>query len=208
MCFSKPPHDNSAEIARQQEEERQQRIRQGQANIDTAFAPFNDDYFKTYNQNYLDYYNPQVDEKYAQAQQDLKYNTARQGIFGSSGGNTLGERLANAYTDQRRGVASDATDATNKLRTQVESNKSDLYAQNTASADPSLAAISAAGRAGSLQSAPSYSPVGDIFAGLTGGYGSYLAGQNKALPPGYSQYFTPGATLPKGYSSGSGRVVG
>src|SRR3546814_6851919 len=39
MCIGgKTPKDNSAEIARQQEEARQQRIRDGQSAIDTNFA--------------------------------------------------------------------------------------------------------------------------------------------------------------------------
>ncbi len=206
MCGS-TPHDNSAELARQQEEERQARIKQGQGAIDNAFAVFTPDYFDKYKQDYLGYYNPQIDEKFSNAKRDLTYNTARAGIQDSTGGQRLAGDLAQAYTDQRRAVESDALDASNKTRQSVESNKSDLYAQNTASADPSLAAINAVGRAGSLQTAPSYSPVGDIFSGLTGAGGYYVSGANKGLPAGYGNLFQPGSTLPRGYSAGSGRVV-
>ena len=207
MCGGSPPHDNSAELARQQEEERKARIQQGQQAIDQNFAVFTPDYFNKYQQDYLGYYNPQIDEKYKDAQQDLRYNTARAGILDSSGGQKLAGKLGQAYTDQRRAVESDALDATNKVRQSVESNKSDLYSQNTASADPSLAAISAAGRAGSLQTTPSYSPVGDLFSGLTGAGSYYVSGANKGLPAGYGSLFQPGSTLPRGYSAGSGRVV-
>lgn len=197
MCFSKPPQDNSAEIARQQELERQQRIQQGRASIDEAFSVFTPEYFDKYQQDYLGYYNPQVDEKYEDTQSKLRYNLARAGTLDSTPGlNAFGD-LADAYTDQRRAVQSDALDASNKIRTSVEQNKSDLYAQNTAAADPSLAAIQAVGRAGSLQTAPSYSPIGDIFSGLANAGASYMYGQNQALPAGYRQKFAPGATLPR-----------
>lgn len=205
MCFPKPPRDNSAELARQQEQQRQARITQGQQAIDDAFKGFDDSYFNDYRQDYLDYYNPQVDEKYGNARRDLRYNTARAGILDSTGGFRLFGDLSKAYDDQRRAVASNADQATNEQRTNVEQNKSDLYSQNTASADPSLAAISAAGRAGSLQTTPAYSPVGDLFSGLTNAGASYIAGRNKGLPAGYDRLFQPGATLPTGY--GSGRVV-
>ena len=203
MCGGSQPQDNSAEIARQQEQERQDRIKQGQTAIDNSFNVFTPEYFDKYKQDYLGYYNPQIDDRYSTAQQDLRYNTARAGILDSSGGLKLEKKLGDAYTDQRRAISSDALDATNKIRQSVEQNKSDLYAQNTASADPSLAAISAVGRAGSLQTAPSYSPVGDIFNGLTNAGTYYVAGANKGLPSGYN--FNTGSTLPTGY--GSGRVT-
>lgn len=203
MCGASPPQDNSAEIARQQEQERQQRITQGQGAIDNAFAGYNDDYFDTYKKNYLDYYNPQIDEKYANAQRDLRYNAARAGILDSSGGQRLFGDLGKAYTDQRRAVESDALNATNQQRTNVETTKSDLYSQNTAAADPSLAAINAAGRAGALQTPPTYSPVGDLFSGLTNAGSAYYTGTQKALSTGYSNLYVPGATLP----GKSGQVV-
>lgn len=200
MCFPKPPQDNSAALARQQEQEREQRINQGKGSIDRAFSVFTPDYFNKYQNDYLGYYNPQVDQKYGLAQQDLRYNLARAGTLDATPGQKAFGMLAQAYTDQRRAVESDALDATNKVRTQVEQNKSDLYAQNTASADPSLAATSALSRAGSLQTTPSYSPVGDLFSGFTNAGSAYLQGLNKGLPTGYASRFQPGASIP-GYSS-------
>ena len=55
MCTSKPPKDNSAQIARQQEAERQARIAEGQTAIDTSFGNFNDDFFQGYQDQYTNY---------------------------------------------------------------------------------------------------------------------------------------------------------
>lgn len=206
MCLSPDvPKDNSAAIARKEEKQRQERIREGKGKIDKAFAVFDPKYFDQFKNDYLGYYNPQIDEKYTDARQDLRYNLARAGTQDSTPGQKAFGDLLEGYTDRRREVASNALEATNKIRGQVEQNKSDLYAQNQASADPSLAAIQAVGRAGSLQTPPSFSPVGDIFAGLTNAGASYLSGSNRGLPQGYAPFFAPGASLPSGV--GSGRVV-
>lgn len=204
MCFaSRPPQDNSAELARQQEQERQTRINEGKSSIDKAFSVFDPAYYDKFKADYTGYYDPQVDKQFTNARQDLKYNLARAHTQDSTAGQKAFSDLTEGYGDQRRAVESKAQEASNNIRSQVESNKSDLYAQNSASADPSLTAISAVGRAGSLQTPPSFSPLADLFAGLTNAGAAYVAGSNKALPAGYSRAFASG--LPS--ASGSSYVV-
>lgn len=202
MCGGSPPQDNSGEIARQQEQARQARIAQGKENIDKAFEVFTPDYFDKYKQDYLDYYNPDVDRQFTEARKDLRYNLARAGTADGTPGQKAFSDLILAYGDQRRAVASKALEAVNSVRSDVEQNKSDLYSQNVATADPSLAAASAVGRAGSLQTPPSYSPLGDLFSGFTNAGAAYVYGANKSLPAGYRNAFQTG--LP---SQGSGYVV-
>lgn len=203
MCFGgSQPKDRSAEIARQQEQERTQRINEGKKSIDDAFSVFTPDYYDKVKGDYEGYYNPQVDEQFTDARKDLRYNLARAGIQDSTGANTAFGKLVDDYGDQRRTVASKALEASGNIRSQVESNKNDLYAQNTASADPSLSAISAVGTAGSLQTPPSFSPLGDLFAGATQAGANYIYGANRSLPQGYRNAFS--SNLP---ASGSGYVV-
>lgn len=205
MClFQKLPKDNSAEEARKREDERKADIETGKGKIDKEFDVFTPEYYDQFKGDYLDYYNPQVDKKYDDARLALKYNIARAGALNSTGGQKAFGDLVTGYDDQRRAVASDALEATNKIRSQVEDSKSDLYAQNTAAADPSLAAITAAGKAGSLQSPPSFTPVGDIFSSLTNVGAGYYAGRNQALPSSYRGRFTPGSTVA---GSKSGAVI-
>jgi hypothetical protein len=205
MCFSQtPPKDNSAEIARQQAEEREAKITQGKQSIDSAFGVFDPQYYQKYQDAYTANYNPQVDKQFTDARQAMKYNLARSHTLDSTPGQKSFGDLVTGYNDARRDIASKAVDATNQLKTNVEDQKSDLYAQNNASADPSLSSIQALSRAGSLASPASYSPLGDLFSGLVNTTGAYYAGKNQALPAGYAAKFAPGATLPGG---GSGRVV-
>jgi hypothetical protein len=201
MCGPKPPRDNSAEVARQQEQERQDRINAGKAKIDQSFSIFTPDYFDQFKTDYLNNYNPQVDEQFEDARKGLRYNLARAGTQDSTAGQKAFGDLTEDYGDRRREIASKALEATNNIRSQVEQNKSELYSQNVAAADPSLAAITAAGRAGSLQSPPSFSPLADLFAGATNAGAAYYYGQQKGLPEAYRNSFKSG--LP----SGSGYVV-
>jgi len=207
MCSfgGSPPKDNSAEIARQQAQDRENKINQGKASIDSAFSIFDPAYYDKYKQAFLDNYNPEVDRQFDVAKQQTQYNLARAGTTDSTIGQKQFGDLVRSYGTQKQAIAGQAADATNKLRSDVEAEKTALYGQNSASADPSLASISALSNANSLSTPAQYSPLGSVFAGLTNGVAYGLAGQNNKLPAGYANAFTAGSTLPSG--SGSGRVV-
>lgn len=207
MCSTpKIPQDNSAQIAQQQNEQRQAQIKQGQGNIDTAFAKFDQPYFDQYTKTYEDNYNPQIDDQYNLAKQKEKYNFARAGVLDSTPAIFGADQLNKKYGDQRQQIASDALGATNNLKNNIASQKTQLYSLNSSAADPTLAAQNAATSAGTLSSQPQYSALGDLFGGLVNGTSAYIAGQNKNLPPGYSSAFAPGGGIPTG--GGSGRVIG
>lgn len=201
-----PPKDNSAEIARQQAQDRENKVNEGKASIDNAFSIFDPAYYQKYTQAYLNNYNPEVDRQFDVAKQQTQYNIARAGTTDSTIGQKQFADLVRNYGQQKQNIASQATDATNKLRSDVEAEKTTLYNQNSSSADPSLASISALSNANSLSQPAQYSPLGSVFAGLTNGVAYGLAGQNNKLPAGYANAFAPGSTLPGG--SGSGKVVG
>lgn len=206
MCLGgSPPKDNSAEIARQQANEREAKITQGKASIDEAFNVFDPAYYDKYTKAFTDNYNPEVDRQFGVARQSVKYDTARKGTTDSTAGIKQFGDLTREYGVQRQNIAGQAIDATNKLRSDVEGQKNTLYAQNTASADPALSSIQALSSAGSLGQPAQYSPLGNLFAGAINSGASYLSGQNNRLPSGYERAFAPGSTLAGG--SGSGRVV-
>lgn len=207
MCFSPSiPQDNSAAVASAQNDQRQAQITQGQGNIDSAFSQFDQPYYDKYTSTYENNYNPQVDDQYALAKQKEGYNFARAGTQDSTPAIFGADQLNKSYGQQKQAIASDALGATNDLENNVAGQKSQLYSLNSSAADPTLAAQQASASAGTLSSQPQYSALGDLFGGLVNGTSAYLAGQNKALPPGYSSAFNPGGSVPS--STGSGRVVG
>lgn len=167
MCLSpKVPKDNSAQIAREQEDARQARITQGKSNIDSTFGNFNDDFFGGITKNYNDYYLPQVDEQYNKALEQIKYGLARQGNTESSAAGTKLGDAEKLYLDTRTDIGNKAVKAANDARTNVEQQRSSLYDLNTSAADPSLVASRASAAATGLQAPPALSPIGEVFASL------------------------------------------
>ena len=205
MCFfsSDPPHDNSAEQARADEQARQDRISAGQKNIDTAFGAFDDNYYNKVSGDYTGYYQPQLDEQYQKAIQKETLQLAGSGNLTSSSGATALSDVRRTYDRQKTAMADAALKAANDVRGQVESNKTDLYATNRAAADPTQAESLATARVGTLQAPQAFSPLGDIFAAVlsNGTNQALLSAANKN--GSISNFFT----APSLSGSGSGTNV-
>jgi hypothetical protein len=176
---------NAAESARAAEEARQARITQGTADVNKTFEQFNPDFYSKRAADYSGYYAPQVDEQYANAHRDLVMNLARTGVLnGSEGARQLG-LLDEQYGREKEGVASRASDFSNQARTSVEQNRSDVLNQLSGSADPAAAAASATARATTLSAPGSFSPIGQLFAGLANQVGQGIAGATAGLNTSY-----------------------
>lgn len=180
MCVpSKPPRDNSAEIARKAEEARQARITQGRTNIDEAFSGFNDDFYTGYQNDYSSYYNPQLDDQYGDAVKRLTLQLAQTGnLTGSVGANQLADLQKN-YDNQKLAIAGQAVDATNDLRGSIDTRKTQLYSDNRASADPGNASSAAASAVTALQPAQPSSPLANVFGDFFSNLGNTQAIANK-----------------------------
>lgn len=166
MCGGKPPKDNSAEIARQNEEARQGRITAGRGNIDNAFTQFNDDYYGGIEKDYGDFYNPQAQKQYEDTLKQLTFQLARQGILESKAGAEKVGELEGKYGDIRADIANKGKSAANSARTSVENQRNDLYGLNTSSADPTMIAGRASAAAGNLSAPQTLSPLANMFAGF------------------------------------------
>lgn len=204
MCSSKPPADNSAQIARQQEAERQARIAEGQAKIDEQFVGFNDDFFNNYQQTHNDYYYPQIDDQYDDARKRLTLQLARTGnLTSSAGANQMGD-LQEYYNDQRTNITNQGLNSTNELRSNIDSTKSQLYNDNRSAADPGSAAAAAASAASMLQPGMPESPLANMFASFFGNAGNtaaaYNTGSQYRNTSGVQNYNNPGGN--------STRVIG
>lgn len=179
MCFSSdPPRDNSAELARQEEAARQRRIAQGVSNIDTAFAGFDQPFYDQYQNDYLNYYNPQLDDQLKDANKKLTLQLAQTGnLTGQVGANQLADLQA-YYDQQKQMLATNAANAVKNLRGSVDSRKSALYADNRAAADPGNAASAAASAVTALQPEPPASPLANVFGDFFSNLGNVAAINN------------------------------
>lgn len=207
MCFSpKVPHDNSAQIASDNEAKREAAIKQGQGSIDSAFTQFDDPYYAGVSKNYENYYDPQLDQQYNDAVNKLTLQLGQQGILQSSEGNRQLSELQRTNDTQKQTIANNALAAGNTAKQQVAQQKQQLYAQNNTAADPSAAATNAAAAAGSVVSPPVYSPLGNAFASLLGQGTNALALQAGGTPGGLGGGFYSGTGTGTSSSANTGPV--
>jgi len=196
MCFSNSAADQANALALKQyqdqvkkEQERKANIKAGRKQIDTAFSGFDDAYYGGYKQNYLDFYNPQLDKQFGDTNRSLTYKLADRGILESSVGAESLSDLFKRYSDEKSNVTGAATDAANKLRSQVEDTKSNLYALNESASDPATTAAAAMGQASAIAAPQSYTPITGVFAdALTPWMNMTSARNNSAYATGGSYY--------------------
>lgn len=205
MCFGS--NDAAKQAKKQQEElerkeaERQAKIAEGKTAIDTAFSQFDDDYYGGYKGAYLDYYLPQLDSQFTDANAKLVAALAGRGTLESTPGFNAVGKLTENYNQQRTGIANEAENAANQLQSTVENNKSDLYALNLSAADPEAMNTLAQGQATALVAPPTLSPLSQVFASALQPYLNYQsAAQNSPGAPYQSSITTASG-------GGSGRVI-
>jgi len=220
MCMGGKPKDNSAQVAREQEEKRLARVREGTNRINQIFggpvttygptpkapiknmgkmqvpvkdydmtppaletvdAPgqFTDDYYSNLGKSYLDYYTPELDRQYQDAQKQTTFRFANSGNLDSGSSNTAFGDLAQQYAMQRTQLADRSLAEQQGARSNVEQTRADLIAQLEGGAGVESTAQSAMARASALSQGPQYSPLGDMFSQITGALANSSAMQSK-----------------------------
>lgn len=168
----KTPKDNSAAQARADEQARQAKIREGTNNINSTFdSQFNDDYFNTRRDSYLNYATPQLEDQYAKAQKDLVFSLDRSGTLDSTIRAQKQAELQKLYETNKRSVSDQALGYSSKARSGVEEARADLIRTLNATGDAEGASKSAISRAQTLTQPDQYSPLAQLFTTFTSGLG-------------------------------------
>lgn len=162
MCLGGKKSDGGAAEARRREEQRRANINTGTAAIDQALAPFDDKYFATRQQAYVDNALPQLSQSFDQAQKDLVYALSRSGLLQSSEAANRQRMLNEERAKYERDINNGAVSFANQGRTGLEQTRSSLLSQLNATEDPTSAATSAANQAQLLQAPPSFDPLGNF----------------------------------------------
>lgn len=142
---------------------------------------FGDEFYNKYKQGMLDYYQPQVAEKYGEAKDELTYRLARAGQLRSDVAGTETAKLAGQEEKNTAKVRSDADAAAADLKTRVA--KEEQNATNTlyATENPEVAANQATAAMTNLSAEqPDLSPLGAIFDIATIGGANALKGYSNA----------------------------
>lgn len=167
---------------RKAEKQRQERIRQGQGGIDTAFNQFDPGYYDRFRQRFNDFYTPQIADQYDRARDKLIATLAGRGTLESTVGAAKFGDLERTRTDALADIGNRSMDASNDLRSKVEGAKTNLYTLNTGVGDPAMMASQATGAASSI-AAPALSPLGSVFQSVLGGFSTMNKADANSMNP-------------------------
>lgn len=192
---------DEAAKARQDEQQRQKRIREGTQGVNKTFEQFDDDFFAGRRSSFLDYYTPQVEDQYGDAQKELTFALARGGNLNSSArGEQFGE-LQKLYDTNTKSIADQALAQESQARTAVEDARAGLISTLNVTGDAEGAVNSALSRATVLSQPSQYDPLAQLFVDFTSGLGSQAAMERS---------FAAGGPKPRydtGLFGNSGRVT-
>lgn len=196
----------------------------GTKSINDAFANFSPDYFNQYQSDYMAKAKDQVDYQKTQAEKNLAFGLARQGIGDSQASANQQGLLSETEGRTLADATAQAQDAANSLKANVAQSKQNLLGQVTASEnigspiastdEPGVqtalqtqrSAISGiTNQAGdvtaSLSGVPTVNMLSGIFSNVLGSAGSYLGGvnaQNAMNSYNYNRTGGLGGTTPTG----------
>lgn len=178
---------NEAKQARKDEQERQQRIREGTTKINSTFdSQFNDKFFDGRRDAFMSYATPQLEDQYGKAGKELTFSLARGGLLDSSArGQKMGE-LQKLYDVNKQKVADDALASSTQAKNAVEDARGNLISTLNATGDAQGAANSALTRASVLSQPAAYSPLGQLFTDFTSTLGIQAAQERAAAASGGS----------------------
>lgn len=154
---------DGSEYARKQEQEGKARIDEGKAAIDKTFAGFDDKFYAERAQDYENFAVPQMADQLHTTRNQLAAGLARRGLMKSAAGIRGHESLDKFAQQKTQEIADAGINESNKLRAQVEDNRNMLINQLIASGDPSVASTGALAAAKSIDTSPSFKPLGNMF---------------------------------------------
>jgi len=186
----------AAEQRAKEEAERKARIQQGLGAINDSFSGFNNNFYQTRAKAYDDYYQPQLQDQYEEAQENVMSQLARAGLLHSTAGNEARTDLEKQFALQRGAISGRGQSEASDFQSRINAERNALIAQLNASADPDIAASSAFNTSQALRdTSPTYSPLQQVLTPLAVAGGNYLEASKDARLA--AQYGTPGATDPR-----------
>lgn len=160
----------------QQELLRQVGIQQGAGAINKLFdTQFNDNFFNGRRDAALNYWQPQLDSQYADAQKQLEYALARQGGGESSAAAQQRGDLEKQYATNRQAIADKALGYETGARNSIEAARAGILAALNQTGDSTGAINSARSQIAALGQPDSFSPLTNLFSNAASDINQQLA---------------------------------
>lgn len=186
MCWTSSNSGSAAADARQEEERRQGRIKEGRTAIDDRFKGFDPNFYAGRRNDFIAHGEPQLQTHFKNAARAIQTNLARRGLLQSSAAaRSLGD-LTRQRAIAEGNLSGAADDYVSTLKGDVEQQKQNLFGLLTSSADPSAAAQNAQNASAALASRPAFQPLGNIFANLS----SLAAANSNSVSAGNPSVFS------------------
>ena len=187
-----------AERAREEEKERKNRIQKGMKKINASFKGFDEDFYAKREEDYKGFYQPQLQDQFKKARENLTFALSRAGTLNSSVAGAKSGELTKDFDVNTALINSKAAADRAATQGRIAEEKSALVSQLNATAAAEQVGKQATARTQQLASeAPDYNPMGDIFFGAAQGVGGLVqAGQNAQYANTFNNGGTPrGVTL-------------
>lgn len=155
--------DNSGEIARRQQKENELRIEKGTLKIDNAFAGYDDEFYAGKKKDYLDYYKPQADDQYHNAQKSTFASLFDSGLNDSSYGQKATKAVGQQYRDYLTQLSESASGHITGIKSNVLSEQNNLISQLQGGSGTIANAGAIATNAMANNPAAQFSPLGELF---------------------------------------------
>lgn len=197
----------SAAQAQQEAANRQATIEKNattnQARINSDFGQFNDNWYNQYRNAYTNYYTPQVQKQYQDAVDQEKAILAGRGILESSVGAKALADLGGRQSDALQGIQSNADNAVNAQKQNVNAAQNKLSQLAASGTDPSVVAAQSAAQAGTLSQPQQFQSLGSVFSDLVTPFANYTKAAVNSPTAGFASLFPSnspafGVSLPQG----------
>ncbi len=188
------------------------------ADINNAYAGFDDNYYNNYKKDFTAYYEPQLNDQYKTTQKDLTYKYANQGGVDSSA--SVGEfaKLLEARRKSEGDIANNATDAASQFRDNIDTQRKGLIneATNASNIGDNILAPDVSDIAGAIQGiSAKLSPYSQLAASKAGSVakptlsslGNQFTNFSSASSAGSSGGAVGGGLYRPSSSNGSVRII-
>lgn len=179
MAKGSPDYEKEASKAATR---RNRLIKQGKAQVEQAFVPFDTDFYRQRVQSYINYALPQLGQQYRTVGNAMQYGYANKGIQGGSAAQQGRSRLNMEMGTQKQAVVDEGTRQAQELQRDIEAQKSGLMQQLYTASDPASASAGAVNVASSFRAPSTFTPLTNMFGNLLNMYAStkYLENPNTA----------------------------
>ena len=137
------------------------------------------DFYDGFKNSILDYYNPEVNRQFKEAQEANLFDLARRGMLRSSVAADHAAEAVRERADAESRVGANAEQQTAGLRGDIANAQQSALSLLQQTEDPTAAANAAATEVNAIQSqAPNFDPLGDLFSAAARSFAGFQQAQN------------------------------